>query len=237
MKKVFIFPIFIFSLFLVSCDINNDIDNQSAVKIPIDSLFFSCKINNQTIELKSPAANNVYWSQQAFQLNKIKNSTKDSILVSYSKTYLNDYYRVKISFSESVLLDIDTTCFWCSTIPSQRSLLLRKGIHNMQYIERFNFIEPMHQYHGFNIEIHDLIKNITYTSNIGHNDPNISTEYMDFLSKSYFEITNVSELNTGIYEDYQNAWFINSLFRCKLYIDSKSTETTMLTDGVLNCIY
>ena len=230
MKKIISLPIFVFILFLVSCDTINVLDNQPTVKIPLDSIFFSCKIDNQQIEFQSPGIKGGTWSEGAARLNKIKNSTKDSVLMCYSKGFQNERYIVEFSFSETILLDIDTACFGCTEIPSQRSLLLRKGIRSLQFLERFHLNEPISQYCGFRIEIKDLNKNITYTSNIGDRDPNISTDYKDFASKSQFEIAIVLEL-------YQNAWFINSQFRCKLYINSKSSETAMLTDGVLNCMY
>ena len=237
MKKIIAFPIFVFILFLVSCDKNNDFDNLSTTKIPIDSIFFSCKINNQPIEFKTPSAESGLWKSETTRLMKVQNSAKDSILVSYTKGFRNEHYRVEIGFSESILLDIDTTTLWL-TVPNQKSLLLKKGIHNIQFIEHgFDNNEATSKHCGFNITITDLINNISYSSYVRYRDPNISTEYSDFKSKGTFEITELTELNTGIYKDYINAWFFNSKFHCKLYKNSESTEPVILTDGVINCCF
>lgn len=246
MKKLMAFSILVFILFLVSCDKDNDLDNQPdtkdlenqlTTKIPIDSIFFSCNINNQLIEFKSPSAENVTWKDLAQRLNKIKNSTKDSILISYSKGFINEHYRVEISFSESVLLEIDTTTIWL-TVPNQKNVLLKKGIHNVQYLEQgWDYKEATAKYSGFRINITDRLNNISYSSYVRFRDPNISTEYSDFKSKSSFEITELTELNTGIYKDYSDAWFFNSKFHCKLYIDSDTSKPAILTDGVLNCCF
>lgn len=246
MKKTMAFFILVFILFLVSCDKNNDLDNQPetkdvenqlTTKIPIDSIFFSCKIDNQPIEFKSPSAESGIWKSETTRLKKVKNSTKDSILVSYTQDFRNEYYRVEIGFSESILLEIDTTSLWL-TVPNQKSHLLRKGIHNIRFIEQgFEYNEATSKYCGFSIKITDLINNINYSSYVRYRDPNISTEYSDFKSKSSFEITELTELNTGIYKDYMNAWFFNSKFHCKLYKNSESTEPVILTDGVINCCF
>lgn len=237
MKKLIAFPIFVFILLLVSCDKNNDLDNLSTTKIPIDSIFFSCKIDNQPIEFKSPSAESGLWESVTTRLMKVTNSTKDSILVSYTKGFRNERYRVEIGFSETILLAIDTTSLWL-TVPNQKSILLRKGIHSIQFLEQgFGYNEATPKYCGFRIDITDLISNIRYSSYVRYRDPNTSTEYPDFKSKSSFEITNLTELNTGIYQDYNNAWFFNSKFHCKLYKNSESTEPVLLTDGVINCCF
>lgn len=237
MKKLIAFSIFVFVLLLVSCDKNNDLDNQSTTKIPIDSIFFSCKIDNQPIEFKSPGAESGLWKSETTRLKKVKNSTRDSILVSYSKGFRNERYRVEIGLSETILLDIDTTSVWL-TVPNQKSFLLKKGIHSIQFLEQgFDYNQATPKYCGFRINITDLINNVSYSSYIRFRDPNISTEYSDFKSKYSFEITELTELNTGIYKDYINAWFFNSKFHCKLYISSDSTKPAILTDGVLNCCF
>ena len=237
MKKLIAFPIFVFILLLVSCDKNNDLDNLSTTKIPIDSIYFSCKIDNQPIEFKSPSAESGFWESTTTRLMKVQNSTKDSILVSYTQAFSNARYRVEIGFSETILLPIDTTSLWL-TVPNQKSFLLRKGIHSIQFLEQgFDYNEATPKYCGFRIKITDLINNIRYSSYVRYRDPNISTEYPDFKSKNSFEITNLTELNTGIYQDYNDAWFFNSKFHCKLYKNSESTEPVLLTDGVINCCF
>lgn len=237
MKKTINFFIFIFSLFLVSCDKNNDLDNQSTTKISIDSIYFSCKIDNQPIEFKSPGIKGGSWSESAKRLKKVKNSTKDSILVTYTKGFINEHYIIEIGFSESILLEIDTIN-QLANMPNQKSILLRKGIHSIQFLEDIyglNVSAPMHC--GFSITITDINKQVTYSSYIKNEDPNISTEYYDFVSKSSFEITELTRINTSVYNDYINAWFFTSKFHCKLYKNSSSTEPAILTDGVINCCF
>jgi uncharacterized protein YcfL len=240
MKKIISFQIFVLILLLTSCETNNNLvnlDDELKNKIPVDSIYFSCKINGQSIQFKSPNAENGSWEKAVTRLKRIKNSTKDSILVSYRQSFYDEYYIVEIGFSESILMEIDTTSNWL-TVPSQKSVLLKKGIHNIQYLEHyFDYNEATVKYCGFMITITDRINRVNYSSYIRFRDPNTYLEYNDFKSKSLFEITELAELNTGIYKDYVNAWFFNSKFNCKLYINSESKSPVNLTDGVLNCCF
>lgn len=237
MKKIIQLSIFALILFLVSCNKNEEIEQQPTAKIPIDSIYFSCKINDQTIEFKSPTAEKRTWSEDLVQQKKIKKSTKDSIFVSYAQTFSDEHYRIEIGFSDYILSEIDTNSVILS-IPNQKSHLLRKGIHNIQYLEQgFDYTKYLAKYCGFRIRIVDLTTGVNYSSYISFHDPNIVSEFSNFTSKSSFEITELTELNTGIYKDYINTWFFRSKFHCNLYINSDSTKPVVLTDGVLNCCF
>lgn len=118
MKKLIAFPIFVFILLLVSCDKNNDLDNLSTTKIPIDSIFFRVRLTINRSNL-NPLAQSGFWESTTTRLMKVQNSTKDSILVSYTQAFSNARYRVEIGFSETILLPIDTTSLWL-TVPNQK---------------------------------------------------------------------------------------------------------------------
>jgi hypothetical protein len=236
-KKLIALPIFLVVLFLASCNTNNDLDNSSMTIIPVDSLSFSCKIDGQLIEIKSPSIITYSWKNGTSKLKKLKHSTKDSVLINYTNSGINKNYRITFGFSECYLLEVDTNFVDVKT-SIVKGDLLKPGLYPLQYMEQgFDYDKPTANYCGFHIEIQDLTNYINYTSYVGFRDPNTNTEYADFKSKSSFNMTKLTELKGEAYKYYISKWFFNSEFHCKLYMNSSTSKTVELTDGVLNTVF
>ena len=236
-KKIISLPIFLFILFLVSCEKNSDLDNSSMTIIPLDSLSFTCKIDGRLIEIKSTSITTYSWLNETSRLKKLKHSTKDSVLIKYTNSGISKNYRIAFGFSVCYLLEVDTNFVDVKT-SIVKGDLLKQGLYPLQYMEQgFDYNKPTANYCGFHIEIQDLINQINYTSYVGFRDPNTATEYADFKSKSSFNMTKLTELKGEAYKNYISKWFFNSEFHCKLYINSSTTKTVELTDGVLNTVF
>lgn len=228
----------VFTFLLLSCNKNDNLDNLSTGKIPIDSFFFSCILDSNTIvEIKSPKTQSGYWEESTTRLHKLNKSATDSVFISYTKGYYDDKYVVKIGFSIVILAEVDTTSNILN-LPSQKNKMLKKGVQPFEFLEQgFNYNNLISKYCGFKIEICDLKNNNIYTSYQSVFNNNTALEYQDFLLNNRFEIIDVNELNSGIYKDYKNAWFFKAIFKCKLYNSSNNSETKTLSNGMLNCIF
>jgi len=241
-KKTSFFLSFCFPLLLTSCGQNNDIE--SAKKIPIDSLYFSCKINDELIELKSPSVLQHLASNTSMILNKSTAGGKDSIIMGRSYICANNNYRVEFGMSRIFL--VDTIIFMS---PKVNEVLLEKGKYPFQFMSFSNSLQDslsqkyssfslgldkvVNQYCGFYIKIWDIKKGLYYSSFVSPKKEGNTSDFDYFKNKSSFQISSSTKLDTGIYKNYLNTWFIESSFNCKLYDSESVDRSAILTDGVL----
>ena len=234
-KKTILFGL-LCTLALVSCD-HNSIDEPSAQvnKIPLDSIYFSCKINGNLIEMKTAPILDRDYGISIQRLYKLQNSSKDSAIVGYTYGFYNDDYIIKIGISKSCLLD--TIAIQNFNLPDGiKKEIMEKSSYQMQFMPPHTQIKlSAVRYSGFYIEINDLKKDSIYTTYYNDfSEYNNEVEYNKVSTNSEFNLTKSTELNSGIYADYKNVWFIESNFKCKIY--KRGTTAFIMedvTDGEL----
>lgn len=227
-EKLFIFNL-LFTLILISCEQKSPID-EPLVKTQMDSIYLSCKIDGELIELKSPnITKNGFGSFFRTSINKTINP-KDSSIFGYFNEYKNSKYILKIGFSKNLSLNLN--------------YIEESGYKKQVFVEGnypLLFIDPevavikteMTKYYGFYITIKDLNKNKQYTSYLTEDQYDNNIEYEYLRKNSLCKITKSTELNSGIYSGYKNTWLIELSFNCKLYENGENTSTTILTEGIL----
>lgn len=218
-KKTILFGL-LCSIALVSCRQNpNDEPSIQVGKISVDSFYFYCKINGNPIEIKSPHSTIASSDVSIQRLYKLHNSFQDSTIVGYSHTYFNDNYIISIGIRKCCLLDT-TISFGNFNLPEGiKKEVLEKSNYQMEFMPPGILIKSSStKYSGFYIEIIDLKKNSKFTTYLDDISGNINEEeYIKVSTNSEFNILKSTELNSGIYADYKNVWFIESKFKCKIY--------------------
>lgn len=224
------------TLALVSCD-NNAIDEPLAQvnKIPLDSFYFSCKINDSLIEMKSSPLLDRTYGASIQRLYKLENSPKDSAIVGFKYGYYNDDYNVVIGISKCCLLDtVDIKNFNISN--NIKKEILENNRYQMRFMPPITSIRSStNKYSGFYIEINDFKTKKRYTTYLDDfSEYNNDVEYVKVSTNSEFNIVKSTELNSEIYTGYDNIWFIESTFKCKIY-NYGTTGLSMenVTDGKL----
>lgn len=227
---------FLCTFALVSCE-HNPIDEPSAQvnRIPIDSIYFSCKINGNLIEMKKAPILDRDYGISMQRLYKLQKKSKDSIIIAYKYGFYNDDYIIKIGISKSFLND--TIAILNLNLPDGiKKEIMENSSYQMQFMPPHTQIKSATaRYSGFYIEINDLKKYSTYTTYYNDfSEYNNEVEYTKVSTNSEFNITKSTELNSGIYADYKNVWFIDSKFKCKIY--KRGTTAFIMedvTDGIL----
>lgn len=203
----------------ISCS-SNSIDEPSVQvnKIPIDSIYFSCKINGDLIELKKVPVLDRSYGLSIQRLYKLKSGPRDSAIIIYKYGYYNEDYSVIVGISKSCL--VDTIAIQNFNLPDIiKKEIMEKSSYQMRFMPPHASVRSsISKYTGFYIEINNLKDNSTYTTYLNDfSEYNNDVEYIKVATDSEFNITKSTELNSGIYSDYKNVWFIESKFKCKIY--------------------
>lgn len=222
----------VFAACFCSCNKDTVIDSVKN-DIPIDSLYFSCKIDGVSIELKSPRSAFFSWQNSMQRLYKIKNGPKDSTIVSYTRGFDNDSLMIEIGFSSTVLAD--TTLLFPNTQENFKEQIYHTGFVPFQYLEPISDIRLIpNQNQGFFITIRYYESNQKYTSYKRFNPDRSLSSYTEFLKETSCVITDSRFLDNKI---YTNARFINANFSCRLYPVANSAKTIYITDGKISGIF
>lgn len=232
MLKRLTFLTMLLIIFIVSCRKNDDTELTDK-KIPIDSIYFTCKINNKLIEFKSPSAKFSSWSKAVKRLYKLKNNTKDSVIIEYTQEYHDDNYIIGFRFSNSFIVDT-LNILWDA--PNVKEYLYKKGTIPFQFLTLdFGLDEITPKYCGFKIYIYDRLNYINYSSNIDYRQHANTNKYVDFVDKSLFQITNSFRLDSikNSIADISDNWFIEANFNCNLYDISDTNKIVFLSGGIL----
>ncbi|MFZ4456739.1 MAG: hypothetical protein ACOYOT_11010 [Bacteroidales bacterium] len=230
MKKIHQFIIlFAFTLFTLSCNKDSVVDPSTTNKqIPVDSLYFSCKIDGARIVLQSPHSTFYSWSGSTQRLYKVKNSPKDSTIVGFVEEFHNDSLFIKIGFSRTVLAD--TTISFPNTGENFKDRIYKLGIIPLQYLPPISDIKSLpEENQGFYITILDYEHNIQYTSYKNFNPDRSASSYNEFKKGTSCVINESNPLENKI---YTNVRFINVDFACKLYqLTTNSSKIITITEG------
>jgi hypothetical protein len=232
-KRAILLPMLLSMVFLMSCEKDEDFTET----IPIDSIYFSCKINDKLVEFEFPSARNNKWAKTVQRLNILKDNSQDSVIIEYLHEFSDDNYTITFCFSNSFLVDtVDIGVF----SPNVKEQMYKKGNHSVQYLLPawgLNAITPM--YCGFRIHIYDYQESILYTSNVNSQEYANVIDYKDFIEKSSFEITNSFRLDSpsnftgSSLIDLADHWILEALFNCKLYVSGDVKRPVYLSEGVL----
>lgn len=234
--KNFLFLILTASL-LVSCD-RNDLPNANVGKIPIDSLYFSCKIDGESFVIQSPSTNLETQGYYLARLHKLSNNSADSVIYGRDYDYSTDNYSIRFGFNKCLLLD--TTLIENYSSHNLQSELFKTGDGAIKfYAPPFPINCVTSFYTGFFIIIRDMRTNATYKSYVEKSRYYDNLNMYDvFKANSSFKIVSSRQLNTGIYSDYQNTWFLESNFECALFTNDISNSqisnfSKKITEGVI----
>lgn len=237
MKKFFSIALNLFLLFLiVSCE--KPIEKEE-VKIPIDSLYFSCKLDGKLVTLKSPAVASGSGGSSFQRLLKLQNVPKDSVIIGYFKSFQDDSIRVTIGFSKSIAIDSASYANRFSNNQNYKDQIYATGFYTCLYTAPISVIASTSaRNEGFYIEIWNINRKRKYTSFLNHRTDYSGIRYDDFKRITSCKIAKSMPLNSGIYTEYRNAWFVDSTFNCKLYENSIGTEKSIiLSDGHFNGVF
>lgn len=234
--KILLYLILTASL-LVSCD-RNDLPNANVGKIPIDSVYISFKIDGEAIVIQSPSTTLGGQGSSLARLHKMPNNSADSVIYGREYSYWTDNYIINIGFSKCLLLD--TTLIEDYSSLDLQSELFKSGDGSIQfYPPPAPLWSVTSFYSGFYITILDMRTSTSYKSYVEKSNlyDNLN-RYDVFNANSSFKIVSSRQLNTGIYSDYQNAWFLESNFECALFTKDISNPqisnfTKKITEGVI----
>jgi len=235
-KKTILFS-FLCSLILASCG-HNSIDEPSVQvnKIPIDSFYITFKINGEVIEMKSTPTSTGYASGMSTdRLFKLKNSSQDSVIIGFTYEYFDDNYSIKIGISKCCLLD--TIAIQNLSIPlSVKKEIMETTNYQLRFMPPIASVRStINKYTGFYMVIYNKKNGSYYTTYLDDfSEYNNDVEYTKVSTNSEFKIIKSTELNSGIYADYLNTWFIESSFKCRIY--RRGTNAFIMeevTDGEL----
>ena len=241
-KNTLLLTILLPMMFLVSCEKVSDKNDETEQKIPIDSISFTCKINNEIIEFKSPQAQFSSWKKSWRRLYKVQNNSKDSVLIEYTQKFGDDKYYIEYGFCNSFLLD---TMNIRVLVPNVKEYLFQKGTYPFQYLSfRDGLDETTLKSCGFHISICDIKNEKNYTSNTIWYERANTVEYNDFKAKSAFQINNSFRLDSTTTSenslgDISDIWFLKANFNCKMYECEWGTinEVVYLSQGFLNVCF
>jgi len=235
-KRTFILLSLSLILGLISCEKNDYIDDNKEIKlgetISLDSIYFSCKINDKLIELSSPSLTSGTINKMYKRLYKLPGHAKDSAIIQYSNQYQDEDYLITFGISGAFL--VDTTSILG---PGVKDLLYAEGEYLMQYLPTSGkYLEKeTNKYLGYFIEIIDRKNYNHYFSYLAYSPPVNEEEYTNFKVGSSLKI-NRSEIVQIPYNNYLiPQHFIEFSFNCKLFQFSSIHDysTLTLTDGVI----
>ena len=242
--KTFLLSTLLLTILFVSCDKSNDPDQiEPEQEISVDSIYFSCTINNELLEFKSPTAKFFSSGKVNSRLGVLKDNRNDSSFLEVSREFCNDKYFVKFRFNDIYLVDTTAT-LW--NLPEVKEDLFKVGDHPFQFLslDDFGMGIPSSPYVGVHINIYDIENHKTYNSSISYVHRDDLNELNDFkentvmhITDSYFINSNASFNDTFGTETSDN-WYLEANFKCKLYsgdpFDPNYTKNALyITDGVI----
>jgi len=238
MKNIILFLFLIFTVsVIVSCD-GNDLSDTNVVKIPYDSLYFSCKIDGEAIVIQSPSASLGGESVSIARFRRIINNATDSVIYGTEREYWTDNYAIYIGYSMSLLLD--TTLIDNFAKLDLKSELYKTGVGSIRFYSPLAETRGLISYNsGFYIKIYDIKTQMSYTSYVEKNNFYDSMNLYDaFYRNSSFKIVSSRLLNVGTESDFKNAWFLESNFECTLFAQDTtnlhiSIPKKKITEGVI----
>ncbi|HAH22317.1 MAG TPA: hypothetical protein DCL77_00855 [Prolixibacteraceae bacterium] len=192
-------------------------------RIPIDSVDFSCQINGKLVTLHSPLQGS---GEKVFlqRIYRIKNSSKDSTLVGYEQSFQNDSIQLTIGYRKIVLADT-TYRLGGTSGETFKDQIYATGSYIYQCEDpEWGHSSPTSQNAGFYITIKKMNEGVTYTSYLNQITELSVTQFNEFKADNSCQITKSMALNSGIYADYRNAFYIESTFECKLYENGMQTN-------------
>lgn len=221
--------ILFFLLLFVSCE--KPIDEE---KIPINSLYFSCKIDGELVVLESPLITSSSGGYSLQELYPSKKSLKDSVVMGYYKDFSNDSISVTIGFNRSLLVDSAYTLYNTKG-QNYKDYIFATGAYIFQYANPSSGTKSIvTQNEGIYLQI-DMKKMKNkglYTSYKAYTKDYSKATYDEFKSNSSCQITK------SMFLDYYKAWFIESTFNCKLYDTGyESTNSIILTEGHFSTVF
>jgi len=244
-ENVMVIVILVFMVIFVSCEKSDDIYKEV---ISSDSIYFSCTINNEFLEFKSPSAQLLSLGKRVSGFGESKKYSKDTVIIEHKREFYDDNYYVELRFNDSFIIDTTSSFF---DVPDMKEYLFEKGNYPFQFrsTDEYDIHESFHWYRGVYVSIYDRYTRKQYESSIDWLYQGDLIEYDDFMEKSEFQITNSVQLSSestpnslrGI--DISNLWFIEANFKCKLYDrDYKHEENYLenviyITDGVLKVCF
>jgi hypothetical protein len=237
MKKILILN-FVFALFLISCQ-HDDVSKiiSDSAKIPIDSFYLSCRIDGVDYVFESPMFSNQSQKSYAITLNGKNGLKYDSVIAGYSYGYYTDKYLIKIGFSNYFLMD--TTASKTGVLKDR---IYKAGQNHMSYFPDYATIQSdISKYTGLSIDIYNYQTHKHYTSYYPNwSDYSNVDLYNFYMTNSSMHISKLMALNSGQYSDYQNAWYVESIFSCPVFeydmLDG-SYSTKQLSVGVLRGVF
>jgi len=240
-KKTIFLSILFSIVLLVSCDKDSDIETKRIFST--DTIYFSCTINNEFLEFKSPSAYPVTEGFGVAGFGESNKYSKDTVLLRVSREFKDTKYLIEFTFSDSLVIDTTKSFF---DVLEMKECLFKKGDYSFQFysIDDYSIERPTPLYIGFNINIYDLQNKKSYTSSIDYYLNREKTnekinEYNDSMTNSVFQITNSAQPNSTSNDYYlpgferSNKWFIEGAFKCKLYESGDIGNKIYISDGVL----
>ncbi len=242
--KTFLLSTLLLTILFVSCDKSNDLDQiKPESEMTVDSIYFSCTINNELLEFKSPTAMFSSSGKTNCRLGILEDLPNDLSIIEVIREFRDDKYLVEFRFNEVYLVDTTAT-LW--DIPEVKEDLYKNGDHPFQFLslEDYGIGSPSTPYVGVHIKIYDIENNKTYNSSISYVHRDNSNELNNFKNNSVMHITNSYFLNSnGSYNDSfgteaSDNWYLEANFKCKLYsgdpFDPNYTKNAInITDGVI----
>jgi len=222
--------ILFFLVLLVSCE--KQIDEE---KIPINSLYFSCKIDGELVVLKSPVITSNSFGISIMELNPLSKNLKDSVVLGYYKGFSNDSISVTIGFNRSLLVDSAYTLYNTKGL-NYKENIFATGAYIFQYAYPTSITKTITaQEEGIYLQIgmKKMKAKGNYASYMAKTTDYSKVTYDVFKCNSSCQITKSMNLDY-----YNNAWYIESTFNCKLYDTGyESTNSVILTEGRFSTVY
>lgn len=165
---LFVFPVLV-SLFVACEEEGNDVVIEQQEAISFDSLFFSCIIDNEYLEFKTPLAEVDEISNGVFGYNgQPFDYEDDTVGLNVSRTFSDDRYRKEFVFCDSLI--IDTTTTYAAVMSRKNEVMFKEITYPIQLypFECFSKERPLHWFLGFSIQLTNLENNEVYTSYVDY---------------------------------------------------------------------
>ncbi len=243
-KGTFVFLTILLIMNIMSCEKSNDlniVDDEEVIdykeKISLDSIYFSCKINGEHIELYSASLSSGSLGKTYKRLYKISGNEQDSAIIGYYNTYYNDDYSIKFGISGVFLVDTMSILG-----PDVKGLLYAEGEYPIKYLlpSGIQLKEETSKYYGYYIEIINHKNDYHYSSFLGYDPPENNEEYNKFKAESTFQIKNSNIVQIPIDDTYViSKLLVEFSFNCNLYnylYNNSHNNPIKLTDGVIRAV-
>lgn len=233
------------SFTLFSCEEEDDVVIDQEAEISLDSLFFSCTIDNEYLEFKTPVAEIDGISAGTFGYKNMDFTyVDDTIGLTVSRTFSDDRYLIEFTLCDSLI--IDTLTSYTTVMGMKKEVLLKEMAYPIQFysIDQHSKERPLNWYLGFSITIRDKATNETYTSNIDYHMNKDKTAALaqamnEIRSQSSFTINHTQLVFSLPAEPYYpgvellNFWFIEATLNCNLYKSGDLDHKRVLTNGII----